>query len=500
MSFANDENELKNCLDDWIETIENTKVEESSYTTDKDIHISNKQKLDKLTNILNNKLKTSLDLLSDKCRQYFLDLFKDYNYSYANGCFKETIKSYILKQLLNDLHAIKYSFDAFQSAFNGNLSTVKDFLSKYPKYKDISGIYGTTLLYSASRNNHIHIVKYLVEHGNCFINAQNREHYSSRNELNPTSGSTALHAACYYGHLNITNYLIDHGADYFIQNDAKETPIYNGLLRENIREYFREILIFSYRNLTDNPPSSTILEDETIIVDSIWEYKSIDSDQWISFEDNQSNQLQQSLIFQPNKNYNQDFIMKINNHSYSISIIQFLCFDKTNKDHLWIRCRGSSIQNFNCYSKWQIMFVKSSSTTKITKTSSVDVFQIDHNPNTQIKIQFNHWYNTNDHLNQQLDNATNYRKIYLNTTLPFINDESFQFHLKTFTFYNNDHSIKGFIRWIPIFISINDQTIIDNFQPLNNFNLTPKFRTYSNNHSTNQLTTISTNQNHYSVS
>jgi hypothetical protein len=258
MSSINDENEFKKCLEEIIEIIEKTTIEESSYTNETNVFNSNKIILDDLTNIINEKLKVSLDFLSPKSRQYFLDLFQDYHYSYEKGSFNETIKGYIIKQLLNDLSAIKDSFDAFQAAFNGNLPIVKHFIEKYPKYKDKSGIWGTTLLYSASRNNHIHIVKYLIEQGKCNVNAKNRQYYLENKQINPTSGSTPLHAACFYGHLNIVKYLIDNGADYFIQNDMKETPIYNGLLRDNIAEFFQNYLIFSYKYLTHLPPESTI--------------------------------------------------------------------------------------------------------------------------------------------------------------------------------------------------------------------------------------------------
>jgi ankyrin repeat protein len=489
MCSVNDENELKKCLNEIISIIEETVLEESSFTNETN---SNKKKLEELTNIINVELKNSLALLSDQYRQYFLYLFKDYHYSFDKGTFNETIKRYILKELLDDLHAIRDSFDAFQAAFDGNLSIVRHFIEKYPKYKDKCGIWGTTLLYSAARNNHSHIVKYLIEQGNCFVNVQN---ISLSKQLNPTSGSTPLHAACFYGHLNIVKYLIDNNADYFIENDAKETPIYNGLLRENISEFFQDYLIFSYTNSMNNVPQSTILNENRIICDSIWEYKSLYSDQWILFDQNQSNQLQQSLIYQPNKNYNQNLMIPINNQCFSISIIQFLCFTQPDKEYLWIRTRGSSILNFNSYEKWQIMF-QNDPPSKMNKTISLDVFNIDDNPNIKIKIKCNHWYNVHDYLQQQLENAMNYRKKYLNISLPFIDDHLFQFNLKTFSFSNQNNTISGFIRWIPIFIQNNDQTIIDNFQPLNNLFLIPKYRT----HSTDQLTTACNYQNHYAVS
>jgi ankyrin repeat protein len=467
MSSGNDENELKKCLGEIIELIESTILEESSYSNGINSFNEKKQILDKLTHTINEKLKQMLQSSSDISKEYFLDLFSDYHYDFNQGKFNETIKAYIIQQLSNDLSAIRDSFDAFQAAFNGNLSIVKHFIENYPKYKDKSGIWGTTLLYSASRNNHIHIVKYLIEQGKCDVNKQNKKQL----KINPTSGSTPLHAACYHGHLNIVKYLIDNGADYFIKNYANETPIHNGFSRDNIRLFFQQFLIFSYNNLTTNPPNSTIEHDNQLLFDSIWEFKSIQSDQWIQFDQNQSNLLQKSLIFQNNKNYNQLFAMEIEKQLFSISVVQFLSSNLTNNKFLWIRCRGSSIINFNFYSKWQIMFHKYSSQ-KDKKSPTLEVFNIDQDQN----IKLNQWYYPTQIIDQQLNYAMNYRRKFTFIDLSFINNESFYFNLETFSFNNNDSTIQGFIRWIPQFIITNTQTIIDNFNISNNIDLIPNFR------------------------
>ncbi|CAF3074459.1 unnamed protein product, partial [Rotaria sp. Silwood2] len=220
MSFETDENCLKKCLEEIIEIIETTNVEQSSYTNSRDKFDSNKQIMENLTIQINNKLKSLLNLLSLKYREYFLDFFSDYISDYSKGIFNETIKKYILKQLSHDLIGIIQSFDAFQASFDGNLSLVKQFVEIHPKYKDKSSIWDTTLLYSSSRNNYLDIVIYLIEQGKCYINVQNRKHnknFSRDMRLSPTSGSTALHAACYYGHIDIVKYLIVSGADYFIK-------------------------------------------------------------------------------------------------------------------------------------------------------------------------------------------------------------------------------------------------------------------------------------------
>jgi hypothetical protein len=481
MSSINDENQLIKCLDSIIKLIEETLIEDSSYTNQNNNSHSKKDILEKITTNINQQLKNTLDILSNQYRQYFLDLFKDYNYNYQQGNFQEIIKSYIIKQLLNDLNAIKYSFQAFQAAFDGNLTIVKHFIQNYPAFKDNYGIWGTTLLYSSSRNNHIHIVKYLIEQGKCLVNRKNQTH----KELNATSGSTALHAACFYGHLNIVKYLIENDGDYFIKNDAQETPIQNGLSRKNVREFFIDYLICSYSHSTNILPESTVEDDHHCKSDSIWEYKSINSNQWIQF---QSNQLEQSLTYQTNHNYNQTLTIQIDNQTYDLSIITFLALNKSNNEHSWIRCRGSSIENYNFYSKWQIMFDQHPSI-KSFKSPSLDIFYLDDNIDHQIPIELNHWYYSNDSINKQLNNATNYRRKYFSISIPQItNQHLIEFNLQTFSFTNSNKTITGFIRWIPIIISNKNNNIIDNFTFLTNEHLIPLFREDSNNNYINQST------------
>ncbi|CAF1547154.1 unnamed protein product, partial [Rotaria sordida] len=54
-----------------------------------------------------------------------------------------------------------------------------------------------------------------------------------------TNAPTAVSiGACYNGHLVIVIYLIEQGDDYFIENQAKETPIMNAKLHQNIQEFF----------------------------------------------------------------------------------------------------------------------------------------------------------------------------------------------------------------------------------------------------------------------
>ena len=86
--------------------------------------------------------------------------------------FNLKYSSFILYVIFKSLASI----DAFQAAWNGNLSIVKEFIKNYPTFKDKPGLWGTTLLYSAARNNHMNIVKYLIEIAQCSVNAQNEQH------------------------------------------------------------------------------------------------------------------------------------------------------------------------------------------------------------------------------------------------------------------------------------------------------------------------------------
>ena len=75
MSLENDENKLKNGLEEIIEIIRRIKYEKSSFINSNEIFQFNKQIMENLTKIINNKLKCLLDSLSLKYQDYFLDFF-----------------------------------------------------------------------------------------------------------------------------------------------------------------------------------------------------------------------------------------------------------------------------------------------------------------------------------------------------------------------------------------------------------------------------------------
>ncbi|CAF4281431.1 unnamed protein product, partial [Adineta steineri] len=208
----------------------------------------------------------------------------------------------MLDSFLQDLQGRLQSLDVFHAAWGGNQLIVEEFIEDYPQLTDKTGLYETTLLYSAARNNHFDLVKYLIEEAECSVNARNEE-YVRKDQVvttkRATINSVALHAACFQGHLDIVTYLISHGGDYYILNNANETPVQNGQRTSNIREFFKDFLIFGYSTNLSYLPKKTILyeiEGRTdLIVDCIWEYKPIAMEQWIAFPPDISDQLQQSL-------------------------------------------------------------------------------------------------------------------------------------------------------------------------------------------------------------
>ncbi|CAF5044063.1 unnamed protein product, partial [Rotaria sp. Silwood1] len=170
-------------------------------------------------------LNNHLSKLSLQCQNYLFDVLNKYNYNIKEKLFTNILTKNNLFSFVHNLRGRLFLIDASQAAWHGNESIVKKFIENYSTLKDKSGVYGTTLLYSAARNNHFNLVKYLIEIGKCSINIKN-ESYLEKNQITTfkaTIGSTPLHAACYYGYLNIVKYLIEHGADYFIINNSSSS-------------------------------------------------------------------------------------------------------------------------------------------------------------------------------------------------------------------------------------------------------------------------------------
>ncbi|CAF3672548.1 unnamed protein product [Rotaria socialis] len=448
-SENNDEQSLKQCIQLMVTVIS---ANISSFGKK-----ANEQQL--LNDLQNTIEKTFIEKanssLSSQCRNYLSDILNRYNYDAEDQVFSTNFTRETVDRLLHDLQDILALIDAYQAAWNGNESIVKDFIEKYPTLIDKPSFYGTTLLYSVARNNHINLVKYLVEIGKCSVNVQN-EDYSERSKkssANAAVGSTALHAACYQGHLQIVKYLIQHGADYFITNAISETPIDNGLTKPNIQKFFADFLLSTYSRGSDIIPKRSILEEierkQEYIIDCFWEYKPTTDNRWFTFSPDASSRLQQSLIVDSDKILITEIDLKASRDSQKISIIQFLLKRKNDQpeNSAWVRCRGSSLLNFRCYSQWQILFIKHP-TGEIKPSPTIEI--LDMKPT---KIRLNSWYNMDKKKNFLLERAMNYRRKYITINLDFINNEQITFDLENFIFNNQQDTVGGFLRWVPKFVS-----------------------------------------------
>ncbi|CAF1050566.1 unnamed protein product [Rotaria sp. Silwood1] len=471
------------------ETIEQLRPnEEELQTSSTGIHsftldTSEDTAMDLLKMQLEDILRTHAAHLSEICRKYLLKFLQQYDYDENTRKFTNSFNMDSLDPFEHDLEAALASIDAFVAAYMGNKDAVLKFIEKYPTLKDKPGLHGTTLLYSAAKNNHEVLVRFLVQSAHCAINAQNQQQLedvlqthstSTFTMINPSSGSTALHGACFQGHLRIVQYLITHGADYFVRNQLQETPIMNGENRPNIRDFFKDFLILGYSvTTTKHLPEKPILQrTESETFDCVWEYKPLIDQQWLRFSDDESNDLNKSLTILSGEEMQRVIYLGASPNTFSVSMIQFTRSDR-NRDptkHIaWVRCRGSSIFNFDCFSRWQIMLLKY---TEITSQNepSLKIIDIPTIYDSKFQLQLNCWYNCTSNINSHLDNAINYRRKRITLNLQFLTDDV-EFDLQDFTFASRDRTISGCIRWIPKLIANDERyrnTIhdIDNYQNL----------------------------------
>ncbi|CAF1467367.1 unnamed protein product [Rotaria sordida] len=420
--------------------------------------------------------------LSGYFREYIFNLLCEYQYHKSEKKFKQNFTIGNLLQFLNDLEAIRDSINAFKAAWDGKLNHVKEFLTKYPTYKDKPGPWGTTLLYSAAKNGHIELVKSLIVDIGCSVNAQNQQHIeralsfetitADDYKVIPKAGSTALHGACFEGHLDVVKCLVEYGANYFIRNQAEETPLENIETHGHITEYFKTIINPGYSIQRKSLPKAPILQGSTIPgEDCIWEYKSLFDNEWLAFDINESKYLSESLVIKPGEKFQHEVHLNVDVADYSVSTIQFLRLQQSMDQHenlAWVRCRGSSILNFDCYALWQILFVKHPEA-QSNNVMCLDFFDLPTMDDMKFRIQLNVWYNCDAKTNSTLDETMNNLKRYIDIDMDSIANEKLTFDLLKFSFKNKQSTISGFIRWTPKLVSNNEHnktrpTNIDNFQ------------------------------------
>lgn len=488
MSAEADNNKLKLCLikiidlvEECLKNIKSIKDHSQSKTDPKDdsllensqlnnniytfaLSSEDNELLDTLTSDIQTTLNQHLPRLSQRYLNYLLDFLHTYHYDRDQREFTQSLAMGELHSFHRELEGLLASVEAYEAAFEGDLQKVKKFIKKYPTHKDKPGPWETTLLYSAARNNRIDIVKYLIESAHCSINAQNQRDVNFALDVcdkdfvpKTSSASTALHGACYNQHLDIVKYLIEYGADYFIVNQANETPIMNGEAYINIKNYFQDYLIISYsieppRHLPDR---TVMNQNERPIRDCMWEYKPFQDPKWYKFIATEATELHKASM--PTEEFQQEVHLKTEKGLYSVSMIEFYRSGKHEQDPqknmAWIRCRGSSVLNFDCYSIWQMMLIRHNKIDKNAETTpSLQVQKFPPMTDSRFKLQLNTWYSCNTKTNSLLDDSMNYRRKVISISIPFVSDK-LNFNLQTFEFSNDEKTIVGYIRWIPKLIS-----------------------------------------------
>ncbi|CAF4744834.1 unnamed protein product [Rotaria sp. Silwood1] len=228
-------------------------------------------------------------------------------------------------------------------------------------------------------------------------------------------------------------------------------------------------------------PNQPIMDnDRRPIQDCMWEYKPIQDPKWYKFTATEATSLHKALL--PSKEFQQQVYLKVARGLYSVSIIEFLRSGRheqhPQKNMAWVRCRGSSILNFDCFSIWQMMLTQHPKVNK--STEAIASLKIQHFPvmnSSRFALQLNTWYSCDDKTSSLLDNAMNYRRKIISIHIPHVCDD-LTFNLQTFEFSNNEKTIVGYIRWIPKLISsteIKDKKLVyvDNYQSMANIQPIP---------------------------
>ncbi|CAF4393255.1 unnamed protein product, partial [Rotaria magnacalcarata] len=72
------------------------------------------------------------------------------------------------------------------------------------------------------------------------------------------------------------------------------------------------------------------------------------------------------------------------------------------KNLAWVRCRGSSIANFDCYALWQIMIVEHKNL-KPNDLPSLEPVEVPRSYDSRFQLQLNCWYNCTPQISAKLD-------------------------------------------------------------------------------------------------
>ncbi|CAF1054960.1 unnamed protein product [Didymodactylos carnosus] len=300
--------------------------------------------------------------------------------------------------------------------------------------------------------------KYLIEVAKCAINSQNRRTESNDCFLDSISRSTVLHVAASIGDKDLVAYLVEHGADIYIKNQAGETPFMLDMIHSPINHYFQDYLLCGYSNRENfsDLPLMPVAKENRPQHDCIWEYRAIDFNAnndppWHPFPPQESSELLRHLYCTSRMNIS--FYLTSPLGLYYIDLEKLLCIrvsvvDTNYPNTAWIRCRGSSILNCNCYCVWQILLLKHDEIdSREQMMPSLEFEQLPRIFQKERNLRLNSWYYCDAKTNSVLDTSMNDRRESISISVPFTGKDLI-FDLFDFTFYNTSFSICGYIRWL----------------------------------------------------
>lgn len=432
-----------------------------TFTLDKD----EAEAMDELKNTLESTVNDHLPRLSRQSRKYLLDFLHPLAYNADKRSFETTFDIGMLDAFASEIEGTLEFIKAVQAAWQGKMDAVKQFVARFPNMKDKSGLWGTTLLYSAARNGHLPLVKYLIRTARCSVNAQNEQHVArllpnvtttaSDFTANPTAGSTALHGACFHGYVDVVRYLLERGADYFLTNHATETPLENARDRPEMVNFLREFLVLGYSSTHQALPTKPIHAEASRQVDCLWEYKPFSDDNWYKFSAGEANMLQQALLVGDGPEFKRETHLAVKRGVYNVSVVKFLRSGR-DRDYAqncaWVRCRGSSVLNFDCCELWQILFIKHPDA---RTTSTMEMQPMPASYDSKFVVRLNTWYQCDVRTNDLLARTMDVRQKRVDVELSLLSGERLTVDLQSFTVVSETGSVSGYVRWIPKLIPRN---------------------------------------------
>jgi len=103
------------------------------------------------------------------------------------------------------------NYTLYDHCYYGEYNSAVYYIRRW-NVKFVNGTYHKFIIHIACQQNHLNIVKLLIDRG-IRVNWKNNK------------GNTSLHIACIFGRLKVAKYLIDNGANIHVKNNKGKTPL-----------------------------------------------------------------------------------------------------------------------------------------------------------------------------------------------------------------------------------------------------------------------------------